>query len=691
MTPRDPLSPALRHAFVATTYFAGPVPVRIGAADRDFDALLAEHGVCCAAFITADNPGGELRPSDVNDTARGELLAAIRSHAGDYGDVVESRHVPDAPENAGFEERGWLVFGMQPADAAQLAHQFGQLAVVCAYRGRPAMLVTVDVDVAEGWRAGVDRTELSHWAWGRAGRADARSDAPGLAAMVAGLLGSPGAQLTVHQPVELAGASIPESRFAGYDLPECAVTDDEARARHTWGRSWPDQYRASRGDFSGAPDAVAFPRSIDELRQTMAWAATVDADVVPFGGGTNVVHAFQPAKPGPSGRPRVVVSMRRMRGLIDYDERTLRATFAAGTTGPEVNRSLAPLGVQLRHYPQSWEFSTVGGWVATRAGGHFATRYTHIDDLLVNASAVAPAGQWTTLSTPCSGAGPEPMRTLTGSEGALGIITEATLRVHRRPRFKAGFNAFFGTYTEAMDACRLVLQSGLTPASCRILDPTEAMLNQVDGSGRAIFLLGFESDCDVALNATSTACQELLKERAQEIVPTSTESRGDADGSWRSAFLDAPYLQPALACHGVTVDTLETSASWSQLPELRRALIRAISDAAVSEGHRALVSSRMTHAYHDGASLYLTWLTLTNAERPLEQWAAIKQAANRAIVDAGGAISHHHSVGTVHLAGWRAQTPAPWVDGWMAMRRTLDPDGRLVPWLLNPDSPGRDR
>ncbi len=682
----DSLSPALRRAFVETTYMAGPIHVRIGQICPELDAVLEEKRTRCATFITADNPGAALQSSVLNVEARAALLAAIEAHEGEGLDVLESRHVPDAADGQDYVEQGWLVFGLQPADAVAIAQRFGQLAVVCIYQHRPAALVPVPGGELQPWRAEVDRSDLSHWAWGRAGRADARVDAPELATVVAGLLGAPQTSLSGHAPVALDAADIPSSRLTSVGVPSSVTTDAQVRARHTWGRSWPDQYRASQGDFSGAPDAVALPRTTDELRDTLQWAASVDADIVPFGGGTNVVHAFQPDDLRNDRRPRVVISMRRIRGLLDYDERDLRATLAAGTTGPEVNRALAPLGVQLRHYPQSWEFSTVGGWVATRAGGHFATRYTHIDDLLVSASAMAPTGDMTTLATPCSGAGPEPLRSLTGSEGALGLITEATLRVHRRPRFKAGFNAFFDTYEDAMLACREILQSGLTPASCRILDPTEAMLNQVDGSGRAIFLLGFESDCDVALEATATACRQLLSARAQEFVNIDTATRGDADGAWRSAFLEAPYLQPALACQGVTVDTLETSGSWSQLPELRRALMRRIRHAAAEQGSGALVSSRMTHAYHDGASLYLTWLTLTDPGRPLQQWSAIKEAANRTIVEAGGAISHHHSVGTVHLAGWRAQTPAPWVDGWMAMRRSLDPDQRLVPWLLSPES-----
>jgi alkyldihydroxyacetonephosphate synthase len=682
MSNQEPLfAPALRHAFEATSYTTDHCEVRIGQTSKGLDQLLSAAATTCAAFLTAFNPGARRTAPETNDLNDKALLQTLKATVKDPAWLIATRHVPDDQSAQAFIERGWLVLGLQPADAVEIANNFGQLAVVCAFFGRPAILVEVPQTPPVPWRAGVDRSDLSHWAWGRAGGAESRQDAAAMATMVASLLGCPERTLNSHVPCNVADARVPAPRLRANGVPECIHFDDATRARHTYGRSWPDQYRAAQGDFTAAPDAVAMPDSTLELQQVMDWAGSVDADIVPFGGGTNVVHAFQPLS-DKQRRPRLVISTRGLRGLLSLDATNLLATFGGGTTGPEVNRSLAPFGLQLRHYPQSWEFSTVGGWVATRAGGHFATRYTHIDDLLVSANSIAPAGEIRTLAVPSSGAGPEPMRALTGSEGGLGIITEATLRVHRRPRFKAGFNAFFTNYDIALDACRRVLQSGLTPSSCRILDPREAMLNQVDGSGRAILLLGFESDSDVGLDATAEACKRMLMDLADEIVPVARTTRGDADAIWRNAFLEAPYLQPALACQGVMVDTLETAASYEQLPSLRRELIRTISAAALEQGCPALVSSRMTHAYHDGASLYLTWLTLTASRNPTAQWSHIKGAATETIVRAGGPITHHHSVGSQHLDGWRRQTSPDWVRGWMAMRNSLDPDGRMVPWLL---------
>jgi alkyldihydroxyacetonephosphate synthase len=347
-------------------------------------------------------------------------------------------------------------------------------------------------------------------------------------------------------------------------------------------------------------------------------------------------------------------------------------------TGPEVTNALNPFGLQLRHYPQSWEFSTVGGWVATRAGGHFATRYTHIDDLLVGVRTIAPAATMDTLPVPRSGAGPEPMRSVLGAEGTTGIVTAATLRVFRPPRLRAGFDAFFRNWTDAMNACRQLLQSGLTPSNCRLLDAREAMINQVDGSGRAILLVSFESDGADA-QALADVAAAMIEPAADELRPSRSGERQQAQ-TWKNAFLDAPYLQPRLLRAGITVDTFETSTSWSGLADLRRSAISAVSECARSWGGPALVSTRLTHAYHDGACLYVTWITAT-ASQPLEQWASIKAAANEVLREHRASASHHHSVGREHLPVYLAQTPPDWLAAQHEFRRSVDPAGLLVPWL----------
>ena len=271
------------------------------------------------------------------------------------------------------------------------------------------------------------------------------------------------------------------------------VTDaHEARVRHTYGRSYRDIIRGFRGDFSPAPDLVATPSGEQEIADVLDWASDAGVAVIPYGGGTSVVGGIEGDV---DERYAGVVSLdlERLGHVLEVEPSSMSARIQAGATGPVLEGQLAEHGLTLRHFPQSFEFSTLGGWIATRAGGHFATVYTHIDDLVQSTRAITPRGVWESRRLPGSGAGPSPDRMMLGSEGILGVITEAWMRVRPRPVYRATATVHFAEFEHAVDAVRALSQSGLYPSNCRLLDKREAALNGVTMDGTHVLVVGFES------------------------------------------------------------------------------------------------------------------------------------------------------------------------------------------------------
>ncbi len=446
------------------------------------------------------------------------------------------------------------------------------------------------------------------------------------------------------------------------------------RAAHTYGKAYRDVVRALYGSLTPAPDLVAYPRDEADVTAVLDWAAATGCAVVPFGGGTSVVGGVECRD-----RSRAVVSLdlSRLSGIVEIDEVSLAARIKAGTLGPTIEDGLRPYNLTLRHFPQSFEFSTLGGWIATRAGGHYATGYTHIDDLVEAVHVVTPIGVAQSLRVPSSGAGPSPDRLWLGSEGTLGVITEAWVRVQRRPRFTAASAVTFGDYADGVAATREVVQSGLQPANCRLLDALESMLgaNVTDGSCR--LLLSFESpDHDVATRLA----------RAVEICRSHSgvaEESADSAGRWRDTFLRAPYLRDGLARLGVVVETFETACTWAGFEALHTAVVEAVASAALAAtGTPAVVGCRFSHVYPDGPAAYFTAYAAGRRGAEVEIWDAIKVAASDAIVDHGGTITHHHAVGRDHRPWYDRERPEPFAAALRAAKATLDPHRILNPGVL---------
>src|SRR6185312_8303353 len=338
---------------------------------------------------------------------------------------------------------------------------------------------------------GVTSRRRKHWGWGFEDQQptleQARAAAPTLSERLRLPLGEP------EQPVALEQVALPEPRIpVPPALAEIASADKHERACHALGKSYVDVVRGFRGVFESPPDFVVRPREERELERVLEWCSAERVAAIPFGGGTSVVGGVTPEL-GPGHNGAVSIDLAALGGLLELDEVSRSARIGAGATGPALEAALGEHGMTLRHFPQSFEYSTLGGWIATRAGGHFATVWTHIEDFLESARAITPAGLWESRRLPGSGAGPSPDRLLAGSEGILGVITSAWVRVQPRPEHRASAGVRFETFARGAECVRELSQSGLHPSNCRLLDPGEAGLTMAGDGSHALLVLGFES------------------------------------------------------------------------------------------------------------------------------------------------------------------------------------------------------
>jgi alkyldihydroxyacetonephosphate synthase len=498
------------------------------------------------------------------------------------------------------------------------------------------------------------RKRPNHWGWGFHEGRPTRDQIAELARVAGERLGFQPAEIEDGVPLDAVELPAPRISAPGH-LSDVLSDDTVERAAHTYGKAYRDIVRAFRGRYDNPPDLVAFPRDEADVEQILAWAMDADVAVIPYGGGTSVVGGVEARFDGPA----VSMDLKELDRVIDIDRISSAARIQAGVLGPALEDQLREHDLTLRHFPQSFEFSTLGGWIATRAGGHFATLYTHIDDLVESVRAITPSGAWESRRLPGSGAGPSPDRMLIGSEGILGVITEAWVRVRPRPQFRASATVHFDTFEEGAEAVRAVAQSGLYPTNCRLLDEAEGKLTGV--SDRPMLVLGFES--------ADHPVDEWMK-RALEICdrePTSTGS--GAGGDWRSAFLAMPYLRDNLIQAGVVNDTFETAVTWDRLGDLREAVRSAIPHA----------TCRFTHVYPDGPAPYFTVVEPARRGSELEQWDEIKARASDAVLAAGGTITHHHAVGRDHRPWYDRQRPDAFAQALRAAKSALDPG-----WILNP-------
>jgi len=548
------------------------------------------------------------------------------------------------------------------------------------------------------------RRELCFWGWGYADEGLSAAEEAHVAKLSAGM----GA---THKPG-------PAPRLADFELaaPRLTAPGNLAailsatpydRITHGYGKSFADLVRMQMRTMANPPDWVAFPRTEDDISALMDFAASSGAALIPFGGGTSVCGGVEPDVGGDYGAV-ISVDLQYMNKVLEVDKASRAALIEGGALGPELESELKSHQLTLRHYPQSFQFSTLGGWIATRAGGHFASNYTHIDDLVENVRMLTPQGVMESRRLPGSGAGPSPDRLMIGSEGTLGFITRAWMRLQDRPRFRAAASVTFPGMKKACAAVRAISQSGLLPSNCRLLDPAEAMMNGVGDGSTALLVLAFES-ADHSLDAWISRALELAGDFGgswdQQAVDRSLagpdsaaqeegEHRKGAAGEWRNQFLRAPYYRNYLTPAGVIADTFETAITWDRFEAfyagVKEKVGRALREVT---GAECLLSCRFTHIYPDGPAPYFTFYAVGSNSGDmgsmLSRWCEIKMAANEAVTSLGGTVTHHHAVGRDHRpAGYDVQAPALFRQAYAGAREVLDPQGMMNPGVLI-DTPAR--
>jgi alkyldihydroxyacetonephosphate synthase len=527
-----------------------------------------------------------------------------------------------------------------------------------------------------------------HWGWGFEDQQPPPEEVAAAAAAARLHFGFPPAE--VERPVPLDDIDLRSRRLdPPAALLHICATDRYERVTHSYGKSYRDVVRAFRGRLDNPTDVVAHPADEADLERVLAWCEEAGAAAIPFGGGTSVVGGVEP----PGDRPSVTIDLRAMDRVLEVDRASRAALIQAGATGPGLEEQLGEHGLTLRHFPQSFEYSTLGGWIATRAGGHYATLHTHIDDFVESIRALTPRGLWESRRLPGSGAGPSPDRMLIGSEGILGVITQAWMRAQDAPRFKESTAVLFDSFASGARAVRALSQSGLHPSNCRLLDGDEAALvgalpdGPTSDAPPAVLLLGFES-ADHELGPWMSRALELCEDhggrpRARDSSgrprARGSSARGASEAAWRDAFLKAPYVRDTLIAGGIFVETFETAVTWDRFDELMGTIRERTREALGGDG---IVTARLTHVYPDGAAPYFTVLAPARRGDELVQWEEVKSAASEVIAAGGGTITHHHAVGRDHRPWYDRQRPDPFASALRAAKAAVDPAGILNPGVL---------
>ncbi|MFC4590391.1 FAD-binding oxidoreductase [Sphaerisporangium corydalis] len=466
--------------------------------------------------------------------------------------------------------------------------------------------------------------------------------------------------------------------------------DDDARIRHTRGKSTPDLLRMRDGDGSEAPDAVLLPGSHEEVLEVLRVCAHHRVAVVPFGGGTSVVGGLVASRCGFAGV--VALDVTRLNRMLSLDAESLVADFEPGLRAPQAEMILARHGLTLGHFPQSYEYATLGGFAAARSSGQASAGYGRFDDMVMGVTVATPRGTLEAGRAPKSAAGPDLRQLVLGSEGAFGVITSLRLRVRHAPAEKVYEGWRFPSFKAGTAALRRVAQEGPMPTVLRLSDEAETMV----GLAKPGEIGGFRSDagCLAVVGYEGEAGD--VAHRRERTAATLSEMGGvylgpEPGEAWAHGRFAAPYLRDALLAAGATVETLETACFWSGIPRLYDAVRLVLSVAlgtagGTGPGSAPLVMCHLSHVYGTGASLYFTVVTAQSAD-PLAQWDIAKKAVNEAIGLAGGTISHHHGVGGDHREAYADEIGELGVEVLRAVKERLDPAGILNPGILIPEGP----
>jgi alkyldihydroxyacetonephosphate synthase len=479
-------------------------------------------------------------------------------------------------------------------------------------------------------------------------------------------------------------------RIVGADIS----TEKHDRLTHSLGRSYPDLLNLRRGLIRNPPDAVIYPKDEQEVAKLLSFASANRIAIVPFAGGSSVVGGVEPTKPrGLNGA--ITVDLRKMNRILDLDAISLTATVEAGISGPELEDELNKKGFMLGHFPQSFQFSVLGGWIATRSAGQVSTKYGKIEDMVESLTLISPVGRLDTKAVPASASGPELKQVLIGSEGTLGVITKARLRIHRVPAVRRYEGLMFKSFRDGINAIRETMQSGLIPAMMRLSDPDETTVSlMLSSQGVATKLglwmlerLGYAPSQECVMILGVEGDHTTVKAERQVAVAACKRNGAFAIGkgvgsTWLNERFELPYLRDVLLDHCILVDTLETATTWDKLETLHGAIKKSIEEAIAEMGVTGLAFAHVSHAYSDGASIYYTLVAPQVKGEEIQQWVKIKKAATDCIMRNGGTLSHHHGIGRDH---------APWIKQELgenglallrAIKKQLDPKGIMNPGKL---------
>jgi len=560
----------------------------------------------------------------------------------------------------------------------------------------------------------ITRTDLRWNGWGPIDQPTALPDAAPAWAMIADALGM-AAPLPTTPATELAACTLPasgldgEMRFAlerivGANQVHTAAYE---RAFHARGKSYHDLLHLRGGDLSSAPDAVVYPRSADETQRLVQFADANAVVLVPYGGGSSVVGGVT-GRAGAETRLCLSVDTTLMASLLTVDHTAMTATAQAGIYGPALEAALAAHGVRLGHYPQSFEYSTLGGWIAARGAGQNSNRYGKAEKWLVSAHLATPTGTWRTEASPASAAGPALTQMVAGSEGTLGIITEATFKIRDIPDTEDYRGFLFRDFSTGAEAIRRIVQADIPVSMLRLSDRDETYFFRALASASAgktpslkdrlaetyLRLRGYaERPCVllVGMEGDAAGVSQARRRAARIIAACQGLAVGTGPGTrWKAGRFHGPMLRDPMMDRGLGVDTLETSTFWPNIEHLHacvsNALRQAISETLEDARQQGIVMAHISHSYADGASLYFTFVFPRRRDGGLAgevaQWLAIKQAASDAILANGGTISHHHGVGTDHAA-WLGQEKGPIGMRLLgAVKQSFDPNGIMNPGKL---------
>ena len=496
-------------------------------------------------------------------------------------------------------------------------------------------------------------------------------------------------------------AKVPESRAPQHKLIN---TDAEVRLRHCRGQSIPDWLATHSGDFGTFPDGVAFPNTTTEVQELLQFAKQENLIVIPYGGGTSVCGHINPEQ---NERPIITVALTNMNKLIAFDKQSQIATFGAGTLGPDVEKQLSAHGYTLGHFPQSWELSTVGGWVASRSSGQQSLRYGRIEKMFAGGNIETLQGSLDIPTFPASSAGPDVREMILGSEGRMGIITEVKMRVTKIAEQEKFYVAFFPSWEVGMKATREIVQNGTQLSMMRLSNEVETASHlKLAGHGTAVkYLEKYLSIRGVAksnddektmftfgITGSKAQCKSALKITKQFISKHKGVYIGTALGKhWQHSRFRSPYLRQGFWDAGIIVDTMETCLDWSAVPAAVKGMESDIANALKSETNSAHsidekihVFTHLSHFYGQGCSVYTTYLFRMDEDydKTMQRWLKLKAAGAEAIVKHGGTISHQHGVGKDHAPYLAAEKGELGIKAIKELCQVFDPEQRMNPGTL---------